>query len=110
MASEVRIDFEKNKNNFNFYENSSFIYHRNVNGKDCAYGFINSNKDINMGVLVPKLSDLFGVIPYKEYIRIIDKKGVTIKLKYEEDLDKIVIIINPNNDISLGIKIENKKK
>ena len=61
-----------------------------------------------MGVLVPNLSDLFGVIPHKEYVRIIDKKGFTIKLRYPEDLKKI-IIINPNNDISLGFKIENKK-
>ena len=75
MASEVRIDFEKNKNNINFYKNSSFIYHKNINGNHCSYGFVNSNKNIKMGVLVPNLSDLFGVIPYKEYVRIIDKKG-----------------------------------
>ena len=109
MAKKVRIDFIKNKEFINFYKDGSFIYHRKVNGIDCGYGFINNNKNTNIGVLVPNLSDLFGVIPYKEYVRIIDKKGFTIKLKNEEELNDEVVIINPNNIPSLGFKIENKK-
>jgi hypothetical protein len=109
MATKVRIDFIKDKEFINFYKDGSFIYHRNVNGIDCGYGFINSNKNTNIGVLVPNLSDLFGVIPYKEYIRIIDKKGFTIKLKNEEELNNKIIILNPYAKPSIGFKIENNK-
>jgi hypothetical protein len=108
LNTKVRINFKSNKNNINFYKRENFIYHNKVNGIVCSYGFINNNKNINMGKLVPNISNLFGLVPNKEYIRIIDEEGFTIKLKNEDYTDNNIIIINPNDHITIGFKIENK--
>ena len=103
LKTEVRINFNEYKDNINFYKDKSFIFYKEVNNIVCSYGFINSNKDINMGVLVPNVSNLFGLEPNHNYIRIIDEKGFTIKLK---DKKKDILIINPDNKIFLG-KVNN---
>jgi hypothetical protein len=106
LKTEVRIKFDEYKDNINFYKDkTSFIFHKTINNLECSYGFINCNEDVNMGVLVPNMSDLFGLIPNKRYIRIIDKEGFTIKLKYKENISnkkKDILIINPDNKILIG--------
>lgn len=104
LRTEVRINFKDYKDNINFYKDkTSFIFFREVKNRICSYGFVNNNKNINMGVLVPNISDLFGLEPNHKYIRIIDKKGITIKLKNQIKSNKNnILIINPNNKIYYG--------